>query len=138
MIDFSAAKSDPTKEQGGIWRTWTNGEHEIEFLLARAGGSNVAFRTRAEELTRVYRASGVDLMRLPTDKQDALNRELYADTVVKGWRSTAFNGLDEKNFNRTDLIDLFMQVPDVLIFCISEATGAANYRHAQMEAEAGN
>lgn len=138
MIDFSSAASDNSREQNGVWREWTNGVHSIEFLLARAGGANTAFRTKAEELTRVYRRSGVDMMRLPADKQDAMNRELYADTIVKGWRSTAFEGLNDENFSREQLIHLFTVVPDTLSFCIVEATAAANYATAGFEAEAGN
>lgn len=138
MIDFSAAKTDAGREVNGVWRTWTNGTHEIDFLICRAGGANTAFRVRAEELTRVYRNSGLDMMRLPTDKQDTMNRELYADTIVKGWRSDAFNGLDETNFTRENLIHLMTEVPDVLVFLITEAKEADNYRNVAMKHEAGN
>lgn len=137
-IDFSTIAPNTQKERDGVWRMWTNGVHSIEFRLARAGGSNTSFRVRAEELTRVYRRSNVDLLMLPTDKQDALNRELYADTIVKGWRSDAFEGLNDENFSRSDLIQLFTLVPETLVFCITEATASSNYANAVLEAEAGN
>lgn len=138
MIDFSSAAPNQDTERNGVWRTWSNGTHTVEFLLARAGGSNLAFRTRAEELTRVYRRSGVDLAQLPTPKQDEINRELYADTVVRGWKSSAFGGLNRENFTKENLVHMFTVVPDTLAFAIGEATSAQNYLNETLSGEAGN
>jgi hypothetical protein len=133
--DFSKLASDATAEHNGVWRTWTNGRADIEFLLARAGGSNDEFRIMSEKETRVFRKAGIDMAALPPSKQDEVTRKIYAHTIVKNWRGSGVDGIP---FSPENCIALFEQVHTAFAFCINEATNAQNFESAVLEAEAGN
>lgn len=138
QFDFSEAAPNTDKEVQGIWKTWSNGKHKIELLLARAGGSNTEFRIAAEEETRQYRRGFNDLAQLPPETQDAVNVKIYARHVVRDWKSTDFGGLNKENFSVDGVEYLFTKVPDTLLFVISESNQASNYANYQLERESKN
>ena len=123
--NFAALATDKDKETVGVWRTWTNGDKELEFRILRAGPSNVPFRVAYEKRTRVYRNSGVNTETLAPEIQDKITREVYSETIVTDWRGSAVEGIP---FSTENLLALFEQVPDTLTFVIKEANDAASFR----------
>jgi hypothetical protein len=135
MSRFGYLASDSSKELSGVWRTWTNGPHSIDFLLKRAGGANTEFKIAFEEATRTFRRNGVDIFTLAPEKQDEIMRPLYADHVFLNWRGEPVADLE---FTRDNLIELLTEVPAVLYWAIAEAQSDSNYRNAARDIDKGN
>lgn len=89
---YAAFDMDADKEKNGVYNEY--GSFRIK--IARAGGKNTAYTGIRETLTKQHRRA-IQTDTLPQPIQDALNAELAAKALVKGWE------VDE-NFGLTDPI----------------------------------
>lgn len=137
---FDMFETDPELERDGVTLEYgINSKGEpIQIVIARAGGSNIAFLKRLEQLTKPYRRLLDAGHSLPKELNDKLQRELYADTVIKDMR-----GFEERDgtpipFTKEAVINLFERLPNLFIDVMSQAQALSTFRSEQREAEAKN
>lgn len=76
-------RTNPKLEAEGVWFEYDDGEFEV--LLGRAGGANQKFKQAMERLSKpIRRALENDMV--SNDRAERLLREVYAESVILGWR----------------------------------------------------
>lgn len=137
---FDMFETDAELERGGVTLEYgTNSKGQpMQIVIARAGGSNTAFLKRLEALTKPYRRMLDAGHTLPKELNDKLQRELYADTVVKDMR-----GFEERDgtpipFTKEAVISLFERLPNLFIDVMGQAQSMSAFRSQQREDEAKN
>lgn len=141
MSLFSTYKSDPSKAAKGFWFEDTGVINDDKttpgFLLARAHTTNPAFSKAAEAVGKKFkRQLEQDIMTGDTARM--LNRALFLDTVLLGWR----NVFDENGiliqFSRENADILFEQLPDLYELLEIEAKKLSNFRAAEIDGDTKN
>ncbi len=137
---FDMFETDVDLERGGVTLEYgTNSKGEpMQIVIARAGGSNTQFLKRLEHLTKPYRRLLDAGHTLPKELNDRLQRELYADTIVKDLR-----GFEERDgtpipFTKEAVMSLFERLPNLFIDVIGQSQSMSAYRSQQREDEAKN
>lgn len=94
--------------------------------IRRAGGANRAYVECTRRLLQKHRrAIAADTM---TDTEsEALMAEIYAETIVIGWRGIELDGTTLL-YSRANVLRLFQELPDVAKVVQEEAQRAANFR----------
>jgi len=132
---YEAFSMDEKRERDGIefetpWGT---------FILARPGGSNKRFKTRFNELTAPYRIRGIDLEEIMDDDESKrVFVQLYAETVVKGWRDVKDADGNEIPFSVENAIKLFTDLEDLFGVILQAAQKMSLFRAKLVEEDAKN
>lgn len=137
---FDMFETESNLERDGVTIEYgTNSKGDpMQITIARAGGSNVQFLKRLEALMKPYRRLLDTGQSLPKELNDKLQRELYADTIVKG-----MSGFEERDgtpipYTKEAVMSLFARLPNLFIDIIGQAQQMATYRSAEREEEAKN
>lgn len=120
---------------------------DVRFLIARAGGANIAFAEAYKAKVRPYRAQ-IDRGTLSKTDDDRIMAELYAETVVKAVEVKAEDGTWSKGVPAADgtvvaysygaVVQLLLDLPDMFVDLRAMATDAAKYVRAAEEADTKN
>lgn len=109
----------------------------IEIDIARAGGANVKFSKVLEAKMRPYRRA---VANGSLDEKVALKVlvETYAEAVVVNWRGVLDREGNELEFNRDNVVKVFLDLPDLFMDVQAQAQQAALFREAVLEEVQGN
>lgn len=109
------------------------------FILARPGGSNKAFKTRFNDLTSPYRIRGIDLEEIMDDAESKrVFVQLYAETVVKGWRDVKDANGEQIPFSVENAIKLFTDLEDLFNVILQAAQKMSLFRAKLVEEDSKN
>ena len=137
---FDLFETDNNLETEGVRIVYgTNSKGQpIQVTIARAGGSNVSFNKVFERITKPYRHQ-MQIGKLPKELNDRLNRELYAETVVR-----SMSGFEERDGTPIDtstkegVMSVFERLPNLFSDIIAQAHSMETFKAAQQEADSGN
>ena len=137
---FDIFETDNDLETSGVRIVYgTNSKGQpIQVTIARAGGSNVAFNKAYERITKPYRHQ-MNVGKLPKELNDRLNRELYAEAVVR-----SMSGFEERDGTSIDtstkegVMAMFERLPNLFSDIINQSQSMETFKSTQMEADAGN
>lgn len=126
---YAAFEMDAEKEQDGIWLDYG----EIgSILVARAGGSNKKFAKMLDQRARPYKRQ----MKKETMQEDVANRlmiEVFADTIILGWKGIRDRAGDEMEYTRENVIKLFMDLPELFADVSEQSMAMGNFQHEEVE-----
>lgn len=132
-------KTDVSKEVEGVEIPVDMNEHNKEPIyisVSRMGQTNKAYTKALEERTRVHSAA-IQNETLDNELGRQIMRDVFVDTVLKGWRNLPKSELtgnaedtDELPFSRENAIALFDELPDFYDVCEGHARKASNFRAA--------
>lgn len=137
---FELFETDESLETKGINLDYG----DFEITVARAGGSNSAYENAMLDVHKKHRYK----LENGLFKGDEANRtlaEVYAKTVVKGWRSKKFGegkleGKDGKpiEFSEANVVDLLVRLPALFADVRQRAQAIGDFRREQREADVKN
>lgn len=108
-----------------------------KFTIARAGGSNERYKKALEAKTRPHRRR-IENGSITEEELTPILVEIFVDTVLLGWEGVKGKGGVDLQYNRANAIDLFTKLPDLFIDIRDQASKSANFRVAEVEADAKN
>lgn len=137
---FKLFETDKSSEIEGIKINYG----DFWFQIARAGGSNVAFKETLQRLTAPYKqAMARDI--LPDDIADELGIKAFVETILLGWGSNEHGegnmvGKDNESipFSQDNATKLFKELPDLFRDLMSQATNQALFRAEAVETKTKN
>lgn len=134
---FKLFATDSQVEKDGVWvPVGKDGDKEIRFRLARAGGGNTRYLKLLELKTKPLRRQiQNDLIDIKTS--DELMMEVFAETVVVDWENVFEDGVAVP-YSKEKCLEYFKALPDLFNDVREQASKAAYYRSEVMEKEAGN
>jgi hypothetical protein len=133
LYDMFETKKDLEKD--GFWYKFSE---DTQFLLARAGGSNVAFAKKLEATTRPYKRQ-IESGNMDEEFGAELTIKAFYGTVLKGWKGVMDEaGLDEIEFTEENAVTLLKALPDLFVELKQQAMNLSNYQDKQNEEDAGN
>jgi len=137
---YDQFETDPAIEKSGVWIEYgvgTDEEPAPRFLIARAGGANLAFQKMMEAKAKpIRRQLQNDLVE--TAQLQALEREVFAQTVVLSWQNVTDRQGNPIVFSKNAVVQLFKELPDLFQDIREQANRAALYRKHIQEIDAGN
>lgn len=120
-----------------------NGE-PIFITVSRMGQTNKAYTKALEEATAPHTAA-IQNETLDNELGRSIMRNVFVDTVLKGWRNLPKSELtgddkdtDELPFSRENALALFDALPDFYDVCEGHARKASNFRNAAKAKNAKN
>lgn len=132
---YEAFTMDQERETKGIefetpWGT---------FILARPGGANKAFKKRFNELTAPYRIRGIDIEEIMDDEESKrVMIQVYAETVVKGWRKVKGRDGQEIPFSVENAVKLFTDLEELFNVILQAAQKRSLFQQRLQEEDSGN
>lgn len=105
--------------------------------IARAGGSNAKFSRIFGERFKPYRRQ-FDNGTLDDGIANKVMLEVYADTVILGWEGVSGPEGRPLEYTRANVIQLLTDLPELFRDIQDQAGKAANFRAAELEADAKN
>jgi hypothetical protein len=140
---FKMFGTDVAREKTGVW----NDYGDIRFLVARAGGSNIAFSEAYKAKVRPFRHQ-IDRGTLSKTDDDNIMAELYAETVIKSVeikddKAMWVRGLPTPNgevvsYSVAGVKQLLLELPDLFRDIRECATDTQKYLKEAEEADAKN
>ena len=110
---------------------------DFVITIHRAGGTNTDYkRVFAEKLKpyqRQYENGTMD-----DDTFDKIIVEVFAETVVKGWRGFTDADGNELDWTRENVIKVLTDLPDLVRDIVEQARNFANFRAENKEAASKN
>jgi hypothetical protein len=131
---YAAFETSKTVEKEGVYIKY--GE-KTKIRIARAGGSNTAFSLRYEVLMRPYRRLA-QTNHMDKEVQAEIMRQLYAETVVRGWEGVNDRAGNELIFSVANCIQLFTDLPDLFDDVVNHSLNSALFREEIREEDAKN
>lgn len=132
-------KTDNSRETEGVEIAVDMNEYNGEpifITVSRMGQSNKEY-TKALQVATEPHTAAIQNETLDNDLGRKLMRDVFVDTVLKGWRNLPKSELtgnaedtDELPFNRENAIALFDELPDFYDVCEGHARKASNFREA--------
>lgn len=109
----------------------------IQIRIARAGGSNAAYKRVLENRVKPYRRQ-IQNETLDLDTMTAIMREVYAETIVLGWNNVQDAEGNDMAFSKENVIKLFTDLPELFEDVQNAASTQALFRQETLEQEAKN
>ena len=134
MSLYTHFSMDPDAEQRGIELDYGNG---CTIRIARAGGSNAAFKREAQRFQRKHGRA----LELETISEEVVTKELveiFAKTVVLGWTGVTDRAGIEMDFSVPNCVRLFLDLPEFFIDIRNQATKLVLFREIEREDDSGN
>lgn len=134
MGKLSALRTDPDKEISGIWVDYVDG---IRFRIARM--NNAAY----EKFVANKQSTNPTIFTLKSQDPEFRNSvvcEAVANTVLLGWENLTADDGSEIPYTAAKALEIISnpEYRDVYNFILVQASNAANYKRAVLEAKAGN
>lgn len=121
--------TDKALEEQGAWIEFLPG---VRFKIAR--NTTARFKQRIHAAYRPYQVLMNSGEGLPAAVEPKVNSEVIADTLLMAWEGVTFRG-EAVPFERTRVIALLMELPDLRNWIWQQADSAANYRRKMLEQE---
>lgn len=112
-------------------------EKPIRILIARAGGSNTKFARVLEAKTKPHRRA-IQTETLDAKLAESIFMDVYADTVILGWENVQGKDGTYLEFNRSNVIQVLIDLPDLYTDIREQAQKAALFRNVTLEIDAKN
>ena len=126
-----AARAD--LEQEGVWiPVYGPKGDKAEILLARAGGRNSAYDAAMLRAGRPHRRL-LEAGMAPPQLMDEILAEVYAETVVKGWRGLEDEDGNPIPYSRAKAAELLRAHPDFCDFVRDAAMSAQTFTRIDSE-----
>lgn len=110
---------------------------DFSITVARAGGSNRAYQkaleTKTKPIRRALAAGQVDPKRT-----SAIMREVFAETVVIGWKDVTDKNGKKLPFNTANAVKLFKDLPDLFNDVMQQASSFQLFQDVDTENDEGN
>lgn len=107
---FAQFQTDTTKEKAGV-STPLPGCGDTEFVIARAGNANADYALKAQALHRKHKTKLEAGGAAARDLNNAIMAELYAETVLLGWKGTLNLGGVDTPYSKEAALKLLL-LPD--------------------------
>ena len=139
---FKQFDTDTGLEKNGVKVEYVTGEEAegeepMYIMLARAGGSNLAYNNLLEHklkpLQRRLRTDNVSSAEL-----DKIYLEVYVKTVIKGWGNVRDEEMNLIPYSEKNVLDYLKRLPDLFEDIKSQAQKSSLYHKAEVEAIAKN
>lgn len=140
---FKTLKTDTDLERKGLWLNFG----DVEIKIARAGGANVEYAKAEERYFEPHRRAA-DLGILAEDVASEALRNVFADTVILGWRTKQPDGSyidtiegpngEPLTFNRDNVMMVMKELPELFRTIRQYANEYKIFRRKQQEIAAGN
>lgn len=137
---FQLFETDESLETKGINLDYG----DFEITVARAGGANSTYETAVLEIHKKHKYK-LENGLFKGDEANSVMAEVYARTVVKGWRSKKYGegkleGKDGKpiEFSVQAVVDLLIALPALFADIRERAQKIADFRREQLEADVKN
>jgi hypothetical protein len=134
MSTYGQFRTSPKVEKDGVLLDY--GEAGC-FRVARAGGSNKAYLSAIEKMHRKYRKQ-IQLGILSEAVSQKILRDIFADTVILGWEGVTGPDGEALEFNRTNILRVLEDLPDLFADIREQAANAALFRETLEEIDSGN
>lgn len=136
---FKALETNPNVEKEGIIIALGNNSkgQPMEIKVARAGGANDRFSRLAKARLKPYKRQ-IENDIIPDEVAKRLTREVYAESVVLGWKNIEDRDCNPLEFNVENCKMLFEQLPALFEIVQEESQRMASFRAELLEQEAGN
>ncbi len=124
---YEMFSTDPKLEKDGIVLDYG----DFQITIARAGMGNRKYRDLLATVQKKHRHQ-IDNDLLDDGLSDALMIGIYADSVILGWANVT--GADGRAlaFNRTNVIKLLTDLPDLFVNITEQANDARNFRKSEL------
>jgi len=142
MSLYSTFTSDKELETKGVAIDYG----DFEIVLARAGGANHNFAKVANAKIKPYRRM-MEAGTVPPELDNKLTAEIYAHSVVLGWRTKVdgefvegIEGPDGELIppTRENIIKTLIDLPDLLAEIVRQAQDLALFKEEEREEDLGN
>jgi len=107
---------------------------EAVFYVRRAGGTNTEFERVYEEKTRNM-TSRVQLAALTEEQSSRILREVYAESVMLGWKNVTDREGNPLEYSKENFLKLMNDLPVLWRAIRVEAANHENFRRAQARQE---
>ena len=136
---FKQFKTSKNLEIDGIVLEYGSTEdgRVIEFRIARAGGGNKAYDKAVETQTKSIRKQLQNDL-VENDQLLRIMRNVYAETVVLGWKNVEDEAGKPIPFTRENCITLFEDLPDLFLDIQEQSRKMTLFRQANLDIAAGN
>lgn len=135
MSLYDTFSTDKSAEVSGVWIDYGPGNGR--FLIARAGGANVAYRNAISGIIKAHRHQ-IQADTLSEEVADKKQMGAFVDHVLKQWEGVPDRGGQELPYNRDNAIRLFNDLPDLYADLTGQAARISNFRTKAIEVDAGN
>jgi hypothetical protein len=132
---YSLFETDKVAEQEGIELILVDGDNEIKFQLARAGGENKKFGSRMTQLLKPYNRS-IAAGTMSDEKSAQLLSQAIAETIILSWSGVTDRDGNDMEFNKENAVQLLVDLPELRSIILDEAQKAANFRNAEVAEDA--
>lgn len=132
MSLYNIFETNEQRELDGFDLIIYDGDVEIKFVLARAGGSNRKFSNRLQALTRPYQRS-MENGTMPEDKAAALMAQAIAETVILDWENVCDRDGKPMKYSPERAKTLLIELPELRTVILEEATKASNFIASEVE-----
>lgn len=137
---FKQFKTDGNVEKEGLWLEYGTADgsgQPIRILIARAGGANVAFQKAFERHSKPFKRL-IQIGQMEDEQSKRMMRNVYADSVIKGWENVEDENDQPLEFNRENVIHVLTELPDLFVDIVEQANKGALFRQDLLEADSGN
>ena len=131
---YDLFKTDAAVEKDGIELDYGKGG---VIRICRAGGANSRFGKLLGDRLKPYRRQ-LDNGTMDDDVANRIMAEVYADSIIIGWRSIADPDGNDLEFTRENCVRLLIDLPELFRDIQEQAAKVANFRKLDLEADAKN
>lgn len=139
MSLYTQFKTNDELERTGIFLEYgtTDDGKPIRILIARAGGSNLAYEKMLEAEVKPYRRQ-LQNETLDTGVVLRVLKKVFAKTIVLGWENVQDKDGKPLPFTVDNCIKLFDDLPDLFKDIQEQSQRAALFRETILEADSKN
>lgn len=109
----------------------------VEIRVARAGGANKKYLKALERVTKRFRVQ-IRTDNFGLEHQKLVMQEVYAETVVLGWKGVKDRDDKDMPFSKENCLKLFRDLPALWEDVSEQATSLALFKESINEAQAKN
>ena len=139
---YDVFETDEDLETSGIWLDY--GDFRVK--IASAGQGNKKYIKYAEKALKPVRKA-MQAGALSNERSQKVMSDIYAKTIIRDWETvvdgTLQKGIEQRDgtispFNQENVLQAFMDLPNLFIDIQEQANSIANFRKAELEEESGN
>lgn len=137
MSLYSMFETNEAQELDGFELILFDGDDQIKFTLARAGGSNKKFANRMQALLRPYERA-IKNGTMPDEKAAEILSQTLAETVILDWENVCDRDGNPLPFTAAAAKQLLTDLPELRNVILEEAQKSVNFIAEEVETNSGN
>tara|TARA_R110002126_G_scaffold12171_2_gene53091 strand:- start:784 stop:1197 length:414 start_codon:yes stop_codon:yes gene_type:complete len=126
---FDEKKSE---EKDGFILEICDGDTNIEFTLARAGGNNKKFALRLQALMKPHKFA-IEKGTMKDEAAEAIMCQVIAETLVLDWSGVTDREGNELEYSVAKAKELLLELPALRQMILEEAQNVANFQAVERE-----